>query len=83
MAQDKFWAEGSMSKEDMGEALKLIRDKFDLSMEDFAKEIGCSLQILRSSESGRGNHIYGTLMKACERFKIETTMRLEANWTIV
>ena len=70
--RDEFWADGSMSKEDMGEIIKLVREDKGLGQEEFAEEVECTLQILKSSENGKGAHVYGTLIKVCKKYNLET-----------
>jgi len=81
--KEKFWAEGSMSKEDMGEVIALFRSREGLSQEEFAEAIGCSPQILKSAENGKGNHVYGTLNKVCAKYNLEAKMTIEEIETIV
>lgn len=78
-----FWAEGSMSKEDMGQVISLFRNKKGLDLDEFAEEIGCSVKILKSSEDGKGNHVYGTLIKMCEKYNLVTKMIIDEQETIV
>ena len=75
MSKEKFWAEGSMDKESMGEIISLVREQ--TPQEDFAKNIGCSLMILKSSEEGKGNHVYGTFMKVCEKYNLTAEMQIK------
>ena len=74
MSEEKFWATCPMNKKNMGEIISLLRNKHSLSQEDFAKEIGCSLQILKSSENGKGAHVYGAFVKAVDRFDLDTKL---------
>lgn len=71
-----FWADGSMSKGDMGEIITLKRKHENLEQEEFAEEIGCSLQILKSSENGKGAHVYGTFMKVCSKYSLEVKIHV-------
>ena len=77
MSKETFWAESSMSKEDMGEVIKLFREGQELEQKDFAEKIGCTPQILKSSEGGKGAHVYGTFMKMCETYSLKTSLTVE------
>lgn len=86
MSEEKkmpFFVDGDMGKEEMGETISLYRKRISMSEEDFAEAIGCSPKILKSAENGKGNHVYGTLMKVCNKFSLQAKMSIEEIETIV
>jgi len=82
MSEERFWAEGSMSKEDLGDVISLFRGKTKLGIKEFAESIGCTERILESSENGKGAHVYGTFIKMCEVYALSTKMTVEESSVI-
>ena len=81
--KEEFWAKCSMSKEDMGEVITLFRKDKELEQEDLAKEIGCTVQMVKSAENGKGAHVYGTFMKMCDKYNLSTALTVEEVDSIV
>jgi|32_taG_2_1085360.scaffolds.fasta_scaffold27509_2 ribosome-binding protein aMBF1 (putative translation factor) len=77
MSKEKFWAECSTDKEDLGEVIALCRKNEGLSEIEFAEKIGCTDKILKSSENGKGAHVYGTFVKMCETYNLKTRLVVE------
>ena len=73
---EKFWCEGSLKKEDLGEMLLMMIKRSGLSDKEFADKIGCPVNNVVISKNGKGAHIFSTLEKAVETFGYKTVVTI-------
>lgn len=76
--KEKFWVEGELNPDDLGEMIKMVREEKALSVEGLAAEIKVSPDTIKSVEEGRGAHVFSVLYKMCRRFKLKTTLLIKS-----
>lgn len=55
----------------LGQQIKCIRHKYDLTQEGLAQKAGISLRQLQNIEYGKADFKVSTLLKICEALKID------------
>ncbi len=72
-----FWCEASLSKDDAGEIILLIKNKSGMLTKDIAGSIDVSVRDFTMAENGKGAHVFSILDKLCNKFNLETKLSIK------